>query len=181
MRPAGLAPPPDRPVTGARVPSVVLRLALVALGIGLSIVADRPNGLLAIAIGLSLAAALAPQYLLGWALIVLLALSQLAHHAELTWRFPVLLAGLHLVHVLGMLAAELPWRSWLDPAVLTGPLVRFLLIQLPTQAVAVVVLLVLAPGAHGHRPVTVAAFAVIGVLALAGLMVLLLAPRQAER
>jgi hypothetical protein len=55
---------------------------------------------------------------------------------------------------------------------------RFIAIQVPSQVLAVVTLLLLAPGADGHRPLTIAAFAVIGVLGLAGLGLLLLGSRS---
>jgi hypothetical protein len=45
----------------------------------------------------------------------------------------------------------------------------------------VLALLLLAPSSDGHRPLTVAGFAVIGAAALAGLALLLTGPRFDER
>ena len=82
--------------------------------------------------------------------------------------------------MLASLSLELPWRSWIQPAVFVSPLRRFVLIQVPTQLLAVVALLLLAPSHSGHRPLTVAAFAVVGAAALAGLAVLFIRPRLAD-
>ena len=92
-----------------------------------------------------------------------------------------MLLGLHLLHVIAMLALELPWRSWVQPRVFVPPLRRFLVIQVPTQLLAVLALLLLAPSADGHRPLTVAGFAVVGAVALAGLALLLTGPGLDER
>jgi hypothetical protein len=176
----GLAPPPDLLHTGARIPGIALRAVFVVAGVLLCLVDYGTSGWLAVGIMLSLAAAWYPQHLLGWALILFLAAGQLARHASLSWRLLVLLAGLHLLHVLATLTLELPWRSWVQPAVLMVPLRRFLVIQIPTQLLAVVALLLLAPSADGHRPLTVAGFAVVGAVALAGLALLLAGPRLDE-
>ena len=61
-----------------------------------------------------------PRTLLAWVLILYLAIGRLAHHASLSWQFLVLLAGVHLLHILGMLALELPWRSWVAAALVRG-------------------------------------------------------------
>ena len=133
---------------------------------------------MAIAICLAVGAAWAPESLLGWALILFLALGRFAHHPALTWQFLVLLAGVHLLHVLAMLTLEMP----LGEAGCSRPFssrrcVRFVAIQVPTQVLAVVALLLLAPSADGHRPLTVGPVAVIGTFALAWLALLMLRPR----
>jgi hypothetical protein len=107
-------------------------------------------------------------------LIVFLALGELSHPAALSWQLLVLLAGVHLLHVLATLALGLPWRSWIHPSAFTRPLLRFVSIQIPVQLLAVVTLLLLAPTAHGHRPLTVAEFTLVGAAALAGLTLILL-------
>lgn len=168
-----LLPPSDRPATGARVPALAVNVALLIAGLGLSVVGYGISGWLVVAVALSAGAAWAPQSLLSWALILFLAAGQLARDATLTWRFLVLLAGIHLLHVLAMLTLELPRRSWVQPAVFVPPVKRLVAIQLPVQALAVVTLLLLAPGASGHRPLTAGAFSVVGAAALAGLAVAL--------
>jgi hypothetical protein len=79
-----------------------------------------------------------------------------------------------------MLALELPWRSWVQPKLFVPPLRRFLVIQVPTQLLAILALLLLAPSPDGHRPLTIAGFGVVGALALAGLALLLSGPRLDE-
>lgn len=171
--PRSLLPPSDLRA-GARVPALAVNAALVIAGIGLTDAVYGVNGWLVLAGALCVGAAVAPQTLCSWALILFLTAGQLAyHHDTLSWRLPVLLAGIHLIHVLAMLTLELPRRSWLQPAVLLAPLRRFVAIQLPSQALAVVVLLLLAPGASGHRP-SVGAFSAVGAVALVGLALLLL-------
>jgi hypothetical protein len=180
MNLAGISPPTDMPAVGARIPGVAVRAAFAITGAVLALVDYGPNGWLAFGIVLSVAAAVAPETLIGWLVILFLMAGQLARHADLTWRFLVLLAGLHLLHVLASLALGLPWRSWIQPTVFVAPLRRFLLIQIPTQLFAVVALLLLAPSHDGHRPLTVAASAVVGGAALAGLAVLLIRPRVVD-
>jgi hypothetical protein len=169
-----LVPPRDLPAADARVPGVAVRLVLAIAGVLLTPVVYGSSGWLAVGIIFSLLAAWAPDYLLTWVLIVFLALGELGRPAALSWQLLVLLAGVHLLHVLATLALGLPWRSWIQPSVFTRPLLRFIEIQIPVQLLAVVTLLLLAPNGHGHRPLTVAEFSVVGASALAGLTVMLL-------
>jgi hypothetical protein len=177
MKLGGLSTPTDLPAAGARVPALAIRAVFVIAGVLLSFVDFGFTGWLAVGFVLSVAAALSPRNLLAWVLMVYLAAGRLAHHASLSWHFLVVLAGVHLLHVLGMLALELPWRSWVQPQVFVAPLRRFLVIQVPTQLLAILALLLLAPSPDGHRPLTIAAFGVVGAFALAGLALLLAGPR----
>lgn len=79
------------------------------------------------------------------------------------------------------MATELPRRSQIQLRVFIRPLRRFLAIQIPTQLLAALALGLLAPDAHGHRPVSWAGFALIGALALTGLTLMLLRPLQPQR
>jgi hypothetical protein len=180
MKLAGLKAPTDLPAAGALVPALAVRAVFVIAGLLLSLVDYGFTGWLAVGIVLSVAAALSPRHLLAWVLILYLAAGRLSHHASLSWQFLVVLAGVHLLHVLGMLALELPWRSWVQPKLFVAPLRRFLVIQIPTQLLAVLALLFLAPSPDGHRPLTIAGFAVVGALALAGVALLLAGPRLDE-
>ncbi len=177
MNVPGLKAPTDLPAADARVPALAVRMALATLGILLTLVVYGASGWLAVGVPLSLLAAWAPQYLLSWAVIVFLALGELARPAALTWQLLVLIAGVQLLHLLGMLALALPWRSWLQPRVFKRPLLRFIAIQIPVQALAVLALLLLAPNTHGQRPLTAPAVTIIGALALAALTLLLLRRR----
>jgi len=181
MNLSSLTPPSDMPSAGARIPGYAVSVVFVVAGVLLTLVDYQITGWVVFGIVLSLAAPWSPQYLGGWILILFLAAGELAHHhAVLNWRFLVVLAGLHLLYVLAVLALGLPWRSWVQPAVFLAPLRRFVAIQVPTQLLAVVALLLLAPSKDGHRPVTVGEFAVIGALAIVGLALLLLTPRLTD-
>jgi hypothetical protein len=175
-----LAPPPDLPAPDARLPAVTVRLALAIVGTLLSLIVYGNSAWLAVGIIFSLQAAWAPEYLLGWAVIVFLALGELNRRAALSWQLLVLIAGVHLLHVLATFTLGLPWRSWIQPRAFTQPLRRFVTIQIPVQLLAVATLLLLAPNARGQRPLTVAEFTVIGAAALAGLTLLLLRRRPDE-
>ena len=179
MKLAELARPADIPAADARIPAVAVRLALVLVGLSLSLLMYGTGGWLGVAIVLVLLAAWQPDYLLSWPLIVFLAVGQLGHRPALAWRLLALLAGVHLLQLLASLALMLPRRAWVQPAVFTRPLLRFIAIQIPVQLLAVVALLLLAPNLHGHRPLSVPEFTVIGAAALAALALLLLRRRAA--
>jgi hypothetical protein len=181
MKLPGVVVPPDLHFGGARVPAVAVRVVFTVVGVLLALVDYGPTGWLAVGTVLGVAAACSSQYLLGWVMILFLAAGRLAYHAGLSWQFLVLLFGLHLLHVLAMLTLELPWRSWVQARVFVAPLRRFLVVQVPTQLLAVLALLLLAPGSDGHRPLTVAGFGVVGAVALAGLALLLTGSRLDER
>jgi|SRR5579863_8972344 len=176
-----LKPPDDLPAADARIPAIVVRAALAIVGILLTLMVYGTSGWLAVGVLFGLLAAWAPEYLLSWVLIVVLAVGQLGRPAGLTWQLLALIAGVHLLHLLGMLALALPWRSLLQPRVFERPLLRFLAIQIPVQVLAAVALLLLAPDAHGRRPLTVAAFTIVGAVALAILALLMLSRRVDDR
>jgi hypothetical protein len=176
MKLSGLTAPTDLPAAGARIPALAVRAVFVIAGLGLSLADYRFTGWFAVGIVLSVAAACSPRSLLAWVLILYLAAGRLAHHTSLSWQFLVVLAGVHLLHVLGMLTLELPWRSWVQPRFFVSPLRRFLMIQVPTQVLAIIALLLLAPSPDGHRPLTIAEFGVVGALALAGVALQLAGP-----
>jgi hypothetical protein len=177
MKLPGIAPPPVLSTTGARVPAIAVRVVLATVGVLLSLVDYELTGWFVVGLVLSVAAAWSPRHLLGWVLILFLAAGRLAHHLGLSWQFLVLLAGLHLLHVLAALALELPSQSWVQATVFVAPLRRFLMIQIPTQLLAVLALVLLAPSSDGHRPLTVEGFAVVGAVALVGLALLLAGAR----
>jgi hypothetical protein len=173
MKLRDLLGPEDLPAPDAIVPGVMLPLALAIVGTLLSCVVYAQVGWIVVGILFSVIAAIVPDYLLGWGLILFLAIGELSRPGTLRWQLFVLLAGVHLLHVLSLLAHELPWRTWMQPAVLRRPVLRFIAIQIPSQLVALVALELLAPDRHGHRPVSVAEFGVLGAVALGGLALLL--------
>jgi hypothetical protein len=176
----GIGSATDLPDVNGLIPSPAIRAVFMIVGVLLSFVVYRTSGWLEVGIVFAVAAVLFPQYLLGWGLILYLAIGELAHRAELSWRFLVLLAGLHLLHVLAMWVLELPWRSKVQIAMFVPGLLRYLAIQVPVQVLAVLALLLLAPNANGHRPLTIAGCAVIGAAALIGLAVRLTRPLRED-
>ena len=180
MKLFGLGSVADLPDANGLIPSAAIRGAFVIVGALLSFVVYGTSGWMEVGIVLALAAALLPRYLLGWGLILYLTIGELAHRAELSWRFLVLLAGLHLLHVLAMWVLELPWRSKVQIAVFVPGLLRYLAIQVPVQVLAVLALLLLAPNPNGHRPLTIAGCAVVGAAALVGLAVRLTRPLRED-
>jgi hypothetical protein len=162
---------PAQVQSGAAIPVVAIRAVFALVGVLLSFDVCGLSGWAVVGIVFAIVAAIAPQYLLGWGLIVFLAVGQLAHREGLSLRFLLLLAGLHLLHALALWILELPWRSRARPAVFAHGLIRFLAIQVPVQLLAVLFLLLLAPSASGHRPLTIAVCAVVGAAALVGLAV----------
>jgi hypothetical protein len=180
MKLGRLTAPTDLPAAGVRVPALAVRAVFVIAGLSLSLVDYGFTGWLAVGIVLSVVAACSPRLLFAWVLILYLAAGRLDHHASLSWQFLVVLAGIHLLHVLGMLALGLPSRSWVQPKLFLAPLRKFLVIEVPTQVLAILALLLLAPRPDGHRPLTIATFGVVGALALAGVALLLAGPRLDE-
>lgn len=177
----GLVPPSDLPAAGARVPAIAVSATLLIAGLALTAVGYGVNGWLVAGGLLSAGAVWAPQYMLGWALILFVAAGELTRRDTLSWHVLVLLAGIHLIHILAMLSLELPRRSWVHPAVFAAPLRRFVAVQVPAQALAVLVLLLLSPDAAGHRPLRAGALAVVGAAAFVGLALVLLEARPDER
>jgi hypothetical protein len=159
---------PGQVQSNARVPTVAIRAVFALVGVLLCFDVYGLRGWVIVGMMIAIAAAIAPRCLLGWGLILFLAIGQLPHQVALSWRFMILLAGLHALHVLGLWILELPWRSRVQLAVFKRALLRYLAIQVPVQLLAVLFLLLLAPSASGHRPLTIAACAVVGAAALVG-------------
>jgi hypothetical protein len=174
----GITPPRELPAGSAWIPAITVRIAGFVLGVLLSVVEHGLGGWMVVGVLFSFIAAWEPRTMIGWLLILFFAVGQISHHDTLDWQLLVMLAGLHLLHVLSSLELELPWRSWVSPAVLLTPLLRFVLIQIPCQLLAVAAMLLLEPGSGGHRPLDTTVVAVIGVAALLGLAMLLLAPQN---
>lgn len=161
---------------GPRVPVLALFALIGLLEFALGPVAYPLAAGFAAGIAIAVASPFVMRKLGPWVAIIVLGLGQFTRPAAASWHFFVLLAGLHLLHVLGALAGPLPWRGWIQPRVLARPLLRVVAIQVPVQLVAAVILLALAPDAHGHRPLSWAGFGLIGVLALAALTLTLIRP-----
>ena len=159
----GTRPVASVPAIGPWVPTATLHLSFFALAAGLCLhVLVSPFWRV---IGLLLAAAitLVPRWVPTWWLLLLLALSQLWREPSATdLDFYLLVAGVHLLHVLGGLARLLPWMGRIQVAALVRPAQRFVLVQAVAQPVAVGALLAFSGG-----PGTVPGLSVLAAGALA--------------
>jgi hypothetical protein len=170
------------PPVGRRVPGFVPRAALAVVGAPLCFVCYQQAFWIAVGLVLAGLAVVFPQRFAAWALILLLGASRLPHESSpLKWQFFVLLAGLHLLHLLAAQAFDFPWRGWVQLAVFRRPLLRFLSIQIPVQALAVVALVALAPRSNGSRHVTLAAFGIVGAVSLVMVTLALAVPLLREK
>jgi hypothetical protein len=174
---SGEAAPRFRPAIGRAIPASVVRLVvvLVILALSFGIVGIQP--LLAVALLLSLVTMVFPRAPGAWLLAGFLALFSLSPvGASPGWKFFVALAGVHLLHVIGTTLTWLPLGGPVQLRILGRILRRFLLIQVPAQVVAYLVLNILA-GSSGHAALISPFFGLAAVLALAGLAILISSSR----
>ncbi|HEY5224089.1 MAG TPA: hypothetical protein VIJ18_13710 [Microbacteriaceae bacterium] len=166
----------SRPQIGERVPGWALRVAVVAVGVALC-VSQLPLGLwFGFGLALALLAGFFPRVPAAWGLIIVLG-------AGLLWRQPspldlhfyLLLAGVHLLHVLASFALAVPVRACLQLRALGAPLRRYLLIQVPVQLGAGIALFVFSPRI-GHAAGVIPAAAAVAAVALVVLTVILTGP-----
>lgn len=169
------------PRIGVSVPGWIVRAAFATVGIGLTVVCYQPP-LWIVGTGLTGWGVVAPRRLVAWLLLPFLAASQLTRHpAVFNWRFMMLLAGLHLLHVLAAQLRQLPWRITVQLAALARPLLRFVAIQVPVQLVAIAILALLAPESQGSQRLLVTGLGIAGSGALLVTALLLVVPLMRDR
>jgi hypothetical protein len=149
---------------GFTVPGWSLRVlfAAIALTLALAGVPDGPwPAIAALLTGISIAV---PRWLTAWLLIGVLAFSVLLEPGTLSPRVLALIAGVHALHIVASWMLVVPAGARLQPAVLLRSLRRYVLIQVPVQAVAVVVLAT----SHGAVPAlaAVSGLAMIAIVAV---------------
>lgn len=156
------------PDLGVRtVPGWSLRALFAAVGLTL-VLAGVPSGpWTAVAALLVGVAVWRTRWLTAWVLIGVLVLSSLVEPGTLTVRMLALIAGTHALHVIASWMLVIPAAARLQPAVLLPSLRRFVLLQIPVQAVAVAVLL---PAGRVAVP-ALAIVSGLAVLALVGMLV----------
>ncbi|WP_285116603.1 hypothetical protein [Leifsonia sp. fls2-241-R2A-40a] len=148
------------------VPGWSLRALFAAIALPLVLVGVPTGawtGIAAILVGVAL---WRPRWLTAWVLLGVLVLSSLIEPGVLTVRLIALIAGVHALHVVAAWMLVVPVTARVQPAVLLSSLRRFVLIQLPVQAAAAVLLLVRA-GAGAPVlaiPAGLALAAVVGML-----------------
>ncbi|AMM19070.1 hypothetical protein AX769_01615 [Frondihabitans sp. PAMC 28766] len=97
-------------------------------------------------------------------------------------RFVVALLAAHLLLACGSMVAWLPFRSRVQLAVLRRPALRFVAVQVVSQAAAFVVLVLVSPGSAGASLVWLGIVGAAAALALAALVLApaLLRPTSSE-
>jgi hypothetical protein len=170
LAPRGRSLNPANARFGPWVPALTIRAAFVLLSIDLSTTLFSYGLWITLGIMLTAIAVGAPRLLAPWVLILFYGGSLLWRAPSATdWRFFVLLAGLHLMHVLASQMLVLPWRSRVQLRVAGAVLLRFAIIQVPCQVVSWAALTLFAP-----RGLVSISFPVVGVIGIAGLLTLVL-------
>jgi hypothetical protein len=145
---------------GPWVPQWSIRVAVAAVGALLFVVAV-PGPVVGVGVLLSLLAGALPRTRAAWGAIVLLAVGEgLRGQSAIGVPLFVLILGVHVLHVLGAYSTLLPLAGRLQLAALVRPLRGIVLVQVPVQALALVLLL----ATGGVRPSPAAA--VLGAVAL---------------
>ncbi|MFF1878840.1 hypothetical protein [Leifsonia sp. NPDC058230] len=157
---------PAAPDLGMVVPGWALRALFAVVAVALSIALAVPGFWLTVAVLLAGVAVAAPQWLTAWFLIGGLALSLTTHEQSFSdWRPYVLIAGAHALHILASWMLVVAPTAKVQPAVLWPSARRFLIIQLPVQALAVGALAVTTAVSGGD---------VLGLAVISGVAVLAL-------
>jgi hypothetical protein len=155
------------PDIGPWMPTAILHLLGLGVAAGLCLLVLespiwRAIGLLLAVVGMTF-----PSVVPGWWLLLVLGLSQL-------WRAPsvtdavyyLLLAGVHLLHVLGSLTRMLPWNGRMQLIAFALPLRRFVLVQAVAQPVAAGALFAFGGGPGTVPGLSIFSAAVLGVTAV---------------
>jgi hypothetical protein len=152
------------PDIGPSVPTATLHLLWFAVGAGLCLLVLESPLWLAIGLLLAITGMLVPHLVPTWWLMLLLGLSPLGRAPSVSdVTFSALLAGVHLLHVIGSLTRLLPWDGRMQVVALTPSLKRFVLVQAVVQPVAVAALFAFG-GKSGTVPwLPILAAAVLGI------------------
>ncbi|WP_223690597.1 hypothetical protein [Leifsonia poae] len=161
-----------KPQLGFTVPAWSLRALFAVVAIALCAALAGSELWLVVSLALALAAVVVPRWMTAWFLIGVLVLASLLHGQALTdWRTYTLIAGAHALHLLASWMLVVAPGARLQPAALWPSTRRFLLIQIPVQLVAVGALALATTASAGF-----AWLAVVGGLAIAGVVALLAGP-----
>ncbi|WP_313541390.1 hypothetical protein [Leifsonia aquatica] len=159
------------------VPGWALRVAFAIVAVALALTAAPSGPWPLLCVALAAVSVAVPRWRSAWVLIAVLAFSALLEpSAGVSIRVLALIAGAHALHVLAAWMLAVPARARLQPVVLLPGLRRFVLIQVPVQAAAVLILSLRQP-APGGWPAIVAGIAVLALGALLGMLLL----RRPER
>lgn len=154
------------PEIGPWVPTATVHLAFLVVAAGLCLLVLAPPFWRAVGLLLAVVSTVFPNWVPRWWLLLLLGLSQYWREPSVTdLVFYLLLAGVHLLHVLGGLARLLPWHGRMQVVALARPLQRFAVVQVVTQSVAVGALLAFSGGRGTIPGLSILAAAMLGVVA----------------
>jgi hypothetical protein len=164
---------PAAPDLGLLVPGWALRALFAVVAVALSVALAVPGFWLSVAMLLAATAVAVPRWLTAWFLIGGLALSLLVRDQSFAdWRPYVLIGGAHALHILGSWMLVIAPTAKVQPAVLWPSARRFLLMQVPVQAVAAGALALTTAVSGG----SVLGLAVVAGAAVLALVVALAAP-----
>ncbi|GAA4342435.1 hypothetical protein [Microbacterium rhizosphaerae] len=171
----------SRFLVAGSVSGVVPRAAVVVVAAAAFAFMDPPYAVIAVA--LAVVGAFAPGSLGTWGCALVIGLAPLARPADAAdWRPYATLAIVHLLQVLGGLTMVVPWRSRMQVRVLRRPLVRWVLIQVPAQALLAAVLFASASlrGVRVFDAPTAALFAIVAAacVGLIAVVLTLSSPRR---
>ena len=154
------------PAIGPSISAATLRVLFLVVAAGLSLlVLDRPVWL---SVGLLLAAGgtFLPELVSRWWVLLLLGVSQLWREPSVVdVAFHLLLAGLHLLYVVGSLAQQLPWHARVQRVAFARCIRRFVRVQAVTQAVAVGALVAFGGGRGAVPGLSIVAATALGLVA----------------
>lgn len=155
------------PAIGRWLPTATVHVVFFAVAAALCLlVLERPFWL-AVGLSLSVLVTLAPHRVPAWWLLLVLGLSQVWREPSVTdVAFYLLLAGVHLLHVLGSFARLLPWNGRVQAVALVPPLKRFVLVQAFAQVTAVGALFAFGDGRGGVPGMSIVAAAVLSLMAV---------------
>jgi hypothetical protein len=164
----GRAPAHPIPELGLTLPAWSLRVAFALVAVPLAATTAPSGPWPALAVLLTGVAVVVPRWRVAWVLIAVLAFSTLLEPGTVTPRLLALIAAVHALHLLAAWMLVLAPTVRFQPAVLLPSLRRFVMIQVPVQVAAVVLLLV-------ARPAAAPWLALVSGAAIVGLVVLLAA------
>jgi hypothetical protein len=165
------------PTIGLWVPTAAIHVLFFVVSVGLCILVLPAPLWLSIGLSLAVAGALAPNTVPTWWLLLLLGVSQLSRDPSATDTvYYLLLAGLHLLHVVGSFARVVPWSGRMQIAGVVRPLQRFVLVQAVVQPFAFVALLL-----FGEIRGSIPGLSIVAAVTLATVAAVLFRGRRAAK
>lgn len=152
---------------GAWVPTVTVRAATAVVSSGLCLLVLPTPFWRGMGILLTASSLLFPSVVPTWTVILLLCVNQIGRQSSASdATFYVLLAGVHLLHLLTSLARVLPDSGRLQLAALRRPLTRFVLIQAVVQTTAALTMLLFRNGPGTIRGLSIGSALALGAIAV---------------